>query len=490
MKLEEFRQYKNILESDVEMLSIYPEAERVYRWMEKTGRIDESFWGAIWSWLKRNFSPTARKLHSLAEDYEKELTSEIEAEYGRLKNSKDLESQFRRSFAGRVADDIEDKMLLVAGDDDDYRELARVLVNKKKLRVKKKMLVQFSGRMDPEDVKGLEDEIKRDMDKAESDYERVVMKISRDKREQFKEISQDLHNRIIGTKRKFEELGYTSNEKIERLVRMVIYYQNALEVQQNGSFTVKASRKTLDDYLTFVLDIAKKLERGKVSKDEAILATVKAAEYYMKSEKPQTFDKMSAAVFKRAEDKLKAESESNSSTDSEEDEARERVTTSHTEDIMSRSDVEAAVDDAAEDTGKKTPSADEIVQEIKASVRDYFSQRATSFREEIALKVQHFNGLSTEERKKSVSKLDYELDANNKLSRPTVEDMEVLFKNLVQIAGAIVPYFNIDNGKRSKSFLLALDYMFEIYAVKKDPTGKLLQADIDTILDNMKEKYK
>jgi hypothetical protein len=67
--------------------------------------------------------------------------------------------------------------------------------------------------------------------------------------------------------------------------------------------------------------------------------------------------------------------------------------------------------------------------------------------------------------------------------------MKSLFTDLTKVAGAVVPYFGIEKGKRSKAFYLIINFMFEIFAIKKNTTGTLTSADIDLIAKSINQKY-
>jgi len=496
MKFEEFKKYKKIAESrDPKLLGSYPEAAKIYQWMEDNERIDEGFWGAIWSWLKRNFSPTAMKLHKLADEYEKELTAEIQAEYGKLKNAKDLNSKFRRSFAGRIADDIEDKMELIASDDDDYRELVRTLVNKKKLKVKKKMLVEFSNKMDPEDVEELENDTDSEIRSADAAYNSAIKKISRDKQEIFREATSKLNSKISSDKSKYGALGFTTTEKVQELIKIIIYYQNALADTGKDDFTIKAMEKTLAAFLKFVTEGSKKLEGPKVSKNEATAAIVKATLSLMKAEKPQPIEKLGAQVYKKAEDSVKGKKSASTEKDDEAEPAtvgsvKDEVTTPETTEIITKVEVEKTIRKAEDETEKSEPTTDDVIKEIEDSVKTYFENEKDTFKEELSDKVKAFNKLSDSERMKIAKEYNYFLGSDNKLTLPKDSDMIILFKNLIEVAGMIVPYFNLQKGKRSRAFYLTTSYMFEIYGVRKNIAGEVDPADIAKIVNNIKEKYK
>ena len=176
------------------------------------------------------------------------------------------------------------------------------------------------------------------------------------------------------------------------------------------------------------------------------------------------------------------------SSSSEEDKAKEEVTTDHTTDILKDDEVEKVVHTAAEETDDATE--EEIVKEINDGAKEYYTDNGTLLLDELNKKIEEFNKKDEKDRIKQIGAFEYSLNSKNLLDKADMRDMEVLYKNLIYMAGSIVPYFNLQKGKRTQAFFLTLDYIFEIYAVKKDPTGKLSSSDAEIISSNIKEKYK
>jgi len=502
MKFEEFKKYKTLIESqDTEILQQFPEAEKVYNWMEETGRIDEGFWSAIWGWLKRNLSPTGRKLHNLANEYEKELTEEYRAEYGKIRY-KDLDSRFRSSFAGRMSEDIEDKMTLIAGDDEDYRTLVRALINKKKLKVKKSILQEIAGRVDPDEtdpdgyIRRLGDEFDSDYSKADAEYKKALSKTMTESPDTFKKMTEMMRKKVTGSKA-WVEMGYSSSSKVQAIVQKLIIYQNNLSKLGTVDFTVKAMETTLKNFVKFIEEGARKIKTSSISMEEAKALFAEAVESFLVKDKPVVFEKISSEALKiaksRAEKKnAKTGTSATSSSDSSDDaeaEAEEEVTGPLTPEILEPEDVEKTVKAAAKETGEKTPSSEDIVEEINSSVKNYFKDNRDLFLRELVDKVEKFNKLSDSERSTQKSEFDYQLDKENKLTVPTASNMEGIYKNLLLVAGSIVPYYNLEKGKRSKAFYFAIDFMFEIYAIKKETSGEMNTSDLKKLTNNIKEKY-
>ena len=504
MKFEEFKKYKMMVESqDTELLQQYPEAEKIHAWMEETGRIDEGFWGAIWSWLKRNLSPTARKLNNLADEYEKELEAEMQAEYGKLKNSKDLDAKFRRSFAGRIAEDIDEKMDIVAGDDEDYRELKKNLINKKNLKVKKKLIKELIGRIDPDDLDPETQELYKrtgvELDDATRKVDSSFSKINTQNPETVKQASEALRKRMSGEKI-YIEMGYDSADKVQGIIKKLLVYQNSLATLGAADFTVKAVETTLKNFREFIIAGAKKLESSKLPYKNAILLIVEATEKRLVKDKPVVFSKMQSEVFKEAETKAKEltktstgtpETPSGESTELTEPEkkAEKAATGPLTTTIIEPKEVDDTVKQASTATGSPKASESEIIKELDDAVKTYYKDNEGFFLTEVTRKVEEFNKLSEADRNKQKGQFEYVLNNEKKLDLPNAKIISSLYKNLLQVAGKVVPFYNLEKGKRSKAFYIVLDFMFEIYAIKKTDTGDLSDDNIETLAANIKEKY-
>lgn len=503
MKFEEFKKYKMMVESqDTELLQQYPEAEKIHAWMEETGRIDEGFWGAIWSWLKRNLSPTARKLNNLADDYEKELEAEMQAEYGKLKNSKDLDAKFRRSFAGRIAEDIDEKMDIVAGDDEDYRELKKNLINKKNLKVKRKLIKELIGRIDPDDLDPETQELYTrtgdELDAATKKVDSSFSKINTQNPETVKQASEALRKKISGEKI-YIEMGYDSADKVQGIIKKLLVYQNSLATLGTADFTVKAVETTLKNFREFIISGAKKLESSKLPYKNAILLIVEATEKRLVKDKPVVFSKMQSEVFKEAETKAKELTKTSTGTPETpagspdltdaEKEAEKKATGPLTTTIIEPKEVDDTVKQASTATGSSKATEAEIIKELDDAVNTYYKDNESFFLTEVTTKVEEFNKLPEADRNKQRGQFEYVLNAEKKLDLPTSKIITSLYKNLLQVAGKVVPFYNLEKGKRSKAFYIVLDFMFEIYALKKTDTGDLSDDDIKTLATNIKEKY-
>ena len=193
MRLENFRKYKKLIESGEADMSD-PTTIKVYEWMTAYDLvpINEGLWGAIWGWLKRNFTPTASKIHKLADEFAQELEEEYRAEFEKQSGSKDLASKLRTSYGGRLSQDIEEKMRLAAGDDSDYQELVRTLVTKKTYEVKSRLLDEYQEKLEPEDYADIKSEIGKASEDVEKEYDDLVSKLSSDQKKDTKKISAEL----------------------------------------------------------------------------------------------------------------------------------------------------------------------------------------------------------------------------------------------------------------------------------------------------------
>jgi hypothetical protein len=105
-------------------------------------QLNEGIFSAVVGWFKRNFSPTAYKIKNLAKDYYAWLTNEFTATYKGSDDETSLEKFYKTE---KVSDDLEDKMLKAAGDDESYRKLAEELILEYKIRAKKDFASKILG---------------------------------------------------------------------------------------------------------------------------------------------------------------------------------------------------------------------------------------------------------------------------------------------------------------------------------------------------------
>lgn len=491
MKLEEFKKYKKIVESrSPESIQNFPEAERIHQWMEETGRIDEGFFGSIWSWLKKNFSITGVRLHKLVNEYEKELYAETKAEWSKITDKSDLASRFRAGTYAKLSRDIESRMEILAGDDEDYRELVRTLINKKNLLVKKSLISAFTGVLDPEDVKDITRKNDDDLKKADREEDAAWEKAFAKDKDILVPKIEFLQKKISSNPRMFAEIHVASSVERQDFAKVIVAYAHKLsEVNKSFSFDEKNVYDITKKYISLVKEISKRLEGGDTSYDDVIDIVRSVLDRQLKSSKPEMIDKLKEIIWKEADKKIKDKSSGKEETDDTDTDIEDEVTTDYTDDIIDDEEVKTGVDDATEETGEKDSETDTVVKEIESFVSSYFEDNLTRFTSSLNSKIDDFNNKDDKERKLIMGKFDYDLDTDNKLKKTTSPEVKVLMKNFIEIAGAIVPYYQKKEEAPEVATKTALRFMFEIYAVKKDPAGKLKQNDIDSIVDNIKTQY-
>jgi hypothetical protein len=65
-----------------------------------------------------------------------------------------------------------------------------------------------------------------------------------------------------------------------------------------------------------------------------------------------------------------------------------------------------------------------------------------------------------------------------------------LYSSFIDIAGAIVPYYQRKTEDDAKVCAkTVLDFMFEIYAVKKDASSRIVDSEKTKIVQNIKKRY-
>ena len=482
MKLEEFKKYKKIVESRrPESLQNYEEAVKIQQWMLDSGRIDEGFWGSIWSWLKRNFSVTGARLSNLAEEYEKELIEETRAEYDTLA-APTIASKIRRSNYSKLSRDIEERMNIIAGDDEDYRELARTLINKKDIKVKKLMLSEYGGKMDPSELSSLKSYVDEEETKNEKEYNAAFKKASKETQDLIKD-NVDYLKRKIGDDRKYySQADVDSPEAALVLGKALGLYITILGQRDK---TISLDNKTILSYskmfVEAVIELSKKLESSEVSLEAAIRAVKNALYKGMQQDKPETFDKLKATAFGVAKSSL----EGKTSAEDVESTVKKETTGAATPEVLTKSEVKDAVNTAVDSSGKD-PNASKVVETIKDAVKLMFKTNLSVLVRKVNNTVDKFNSKDENVRERLVGQFDYNADKDDKLAHVDEAGLKTLSEDFINIAGAIVPYF--ETITHDKSFAITSQVIFEIYAAKKDPLGKLHQADIDTILKNIKIK--
>ena len=302
MKFEEFDLYKKIVESGNEaMFEKYPEALKVKAWMEESGRIDEGILSGVWSWIKKNFSIKARKIHSLAEEYAKELLEEGRAEFAKTKEPKDLLAKYRAGNYNRLSRDIEERMDVIAADDEDYRELVRTLVNKKNLEIKKSLIRELKGKYDPSDYKKYgfskyERELDAEILKADVEYNKKLEALTNTKKSQYEKIlryiTQKFGSLKLGDNIK-NEMGLDTLTKQKDFISIVSVYVNELsDMHSSIDFNEKTVYDTIEEIYDVFDDIIK--DHGDKHNHHRIAKIfLRNVEKHLKSDKPQKFDVLS-----------------------------------------------------------------------------------------------------------------------------------------------------------------------------------------------------
>jgi hypothetical protein len=486
MKLEDFKTYQSEIKLSGKILTENVESKKVYEWMEETDRLNEGLLGSIWKWLKRNFSVTSRKLHSLADEYGKELTEELRADYLKTKNPKDLGAKFRAGSYNRLSRDIEERMDIVAGDDEDYRLLAKTLVNKKNLEVKKALLVELAGKFDPEDLDSLEKETGEKLRTATSEYEKSLKPLTGEKKETFEKILKFMERKMAEERALYTAALIRTADERNDFIKLLFQYIDALsEKNKDVALDTKTMLKMAREYLKMVKEISRKIASDKISEEDAVKIVKNILNKFLKETKPQQLSNLTLAVSKEAEKATKS-----SKPTSPDEDPEEVLTTPRTEEIISKSGVEDGVETAAEETGKDNPKPADIIAEVNVFLKNYLDKNLAIFTDRLVRRVEEFNNLNKLVRDVEIDDYDYDLDSQDQLKKPTPQDVKNLYSSFIDIAGAIVPYYQRKTEDDAKICAkTVLDFMFEIYAVKKDASLKILDAEKTKIIKNIKKRY-
>lgn len=499
MKFEEFKKHKKIAESiDSSDLQKFPEISSVYTWLEQNDRIDEGLWQNIWNWLKKNLSPTGRKLYKLADEFERELEAELRAEYGKIKDSKDLASKMRASYAGRVSGDIEERMSIVAGDDDVYRELSRELVNERTLRAKKRVLGNFSSILDDSDRRKLTDEWDDELEKTD----KKIRKLFSSDRDVYEKLSNELNRLIEANKSLFADIIRTLSQK-EYMMKAVIAYTKYLADKEGKEATAKSAFMIAKQYSKLVKEIASRMSGLGKNKEELYAEIRRALNSLLMTEKPSdSIEKMKKEAEKLARKRLEEDERAEDDEEDEDEEAEdeeteisrkdleeEGIVTPDSEAVIGKSGVEDAIDTAKDDTEEKNPTTEDIAEEITNTVDMYFAKNLTFIMGDLNSKVEKFNKLDKDERNRLKSEFNYNLDAEDKLEPAGTEEVKSLVEDFRKLVGEVVPYYDKEVSRVKIARSAVSKFIFEIYAIKKDATKKLTEIDRKKILEAIKEKY-
>jgi hypothetical protein len=479
MKIEDFKRYRMIIESEGSIPN--EDAAKVEAWLRNTGRLDEGVWSSIWSWLKRHFSPTARKLYALADQYEAEYTAELRAEWTK---TKDLASKVRAGSYAKLSRDIEDRMDIIAKDDEDYRMLVKVLINKANLKVKKAMLVEFTGKIDDDDLISSETtKLSREEKEAERKEKEIIDKVSKAKAVKWEPIIDFMRKKIDENRSFYAQIDITTTEEKTEFIKTLCFYVDKLaEKTSSIKFDEKTVYNMSKKYVELVNELYRKLE-DRLSKPKAIKKIKSVLKSLMLQEKPIAFERLKSDVLSTIERELKdgESSDSKSDGDTTPDDLSAEVVTPDTEKVAPVP-VPDMVDVAKDNTGKTKPSPKQVDEEVIEKVKTYFNNSSDHFQEDLITKVKEFNNSDAKQKEILKDKFDYSVDSKGNLPEPTQADTVALLHDFVKIAGKLIPYY-LYNEKNAKFASMAVaEYLFQIYAIKKDVNKRLSDADSDSIL--------
>jgi len=489
MNIDEFNKYKRIVESSSpEMLDGNEEAMKVYTWMEESGRIDEGFFGAIWSWLKRNFSPRARRIYKLADEFGRELKKEMEAEFGRKADSKDMAAQMRSSWAGRISGDIQEKMEIEAGDDDDYRELVRLLVNKKTLEGKKEMLKYLD--------KGLARTIRNEVTADQKANEKGIADLEKKFTVNEKKELEDMRKHLLSEVDKYKTIlsvAFKDNSSLIKFSDAFSSWVLALSKvpRTKIKFDINSVDSNLRDVIRFTETESKRIAGG-YGVNAAITAILNGFIKNFSAPDPMELSKIKSIVSDYAKDQLeKTKTKTDDSPDESGDdteEVKDDLTTSITSKILSDDEVDTAINTAKKSTGESKPTNEDVID----AVNDYLESKVLTanlqhYTDLLNKKIEKFNKSSDADKTSAIKNYSYSLEKGNVLPLASTANVKSLLKNFMQIVGEIVPYYLKKGDDEDRKYLttVVMLFIFEIYAVKKDSAGSIDNAEATKIVQNI-----
>ena len=487
MKLDEFIRYKQEIETSNVSESLDKDALKVYSWMEETGRIDEGILGSVWTWLKRNFSPTSRKLHNLADEFGVEIKKEMQAEFDKREDSKNLAAQMRASWAGKISGDIRDRMDIIASDDDDYRKLVTYLINKKTYAAKREMLKY----LDTVDATEIGRKINKDEKENDIAGRKVMQSLTRDGVKKMNDLIAHLRKEV-DKYRSILGIRFKSNSESEKFIKLVVEYlfRTQAKYPKKVSLDEKGSSAYLKSIVNMIENISNSFKNLANSQEEVIQVTIDELMKIFKEEKRDAFDlptlENNVREFVKAKLQDNEDVEDSHTPKNIKDAVKDDLTTDDTETIIAPDNVDTAIDTAAKKSAGD--DAESIEDEVKSAIDKWFKQNEDYLIDMLNDKIDDFNNLSSDEKKKAIDKFEYDLDNNGTMKKVSTADAEDLFRNFIQLAGAITPYYaNIDDKKRMIKVIA--QFIFEIYAVRKDLDKNMNSNDANTIMEIMKTKY-
>jgi hypothetical protein len=492
MNIDEFNKYKRLLESSSpEMLSGNEDAMRVYAWMEESGRIDEGFFGSIWSWLKRNFSPRARRIYRLADDFGRELKKEMEAEFGRKADSKDMAAQMRSSWAGRISGDIKEKMEIEAGDDDDYRELVRLLINKKTLEGKREMLKYLD--------KGLAKTVRVELDNEQQKNDKALKeqydKFTVNEKKELEDIRKHLTSEVEKYRNTLS-IAFKDSSSLNVFIEAFSSWMLASSKVQKSKvkFDISTVDLILRDIIKFTESESKRIAGG-YGVNTAITAILKGFIKSFTEPNPMELSKIKTTVSEYAKEQLeKTTSKKDDSTEDQDDandedeNVKDDLTTPVTSKIISDDEVDTAIDKAKKSTGESKPTNEDIIEAVNGYLESkVLTANLQYYTDVLNKKIEKFNKLNDADKTAAIKDYSYKLEKGNILPLATTSDVKSLLKNFMQIVGEIVPYYFKRGDEEDRKYLTTsiMLFIFEIYAVKKDVSGSISDAEATKIAQNV-----
>ncbi len=222
MKFNEFKRARKLIIENREEASLLESS--VYDFVnEKYDSLNEGLISSVVGWFKRNFSPTAFKIKSLAKDYYAWLTNEFTATYKGSDDETALEKFYKTE---KVSDDLEDKILKAAGDDESYRQLAEESILEYKIRAKKDFASKILG-----PGNNLNKSLERDLAASTGRVNNIMNDLSKEDTVKFKKNLTDLKS-YIKKQGKWNDkqatalasgiMIFSQNRKIENYVDMPI----------------------------------------------------------------------------------------------------------------------------------------------------------------------------------------------------------------------------------------------------------------------------
>lgn len=474
MNFEEFQKYRFLAEN-LEPNQLTGEALQVRNWMEESGRIDEGFWGAVWGWLKTHFSPKANKITKLGNEFADELEKEIRAEYV---DSKSLTATMRRNYGGGLSSEIREKMLIAAGDDEDYRKLVELIITEKTYGAKKNVLEELSAK-DPEWASSQEGkEITKHIATKHADSVLATSKQYRSLPGANYKSNEAIVNKLqkhFIHERKFREVFKYKDDSEELAKSIAIYLTHASSKGHEISKTKTDAIEIADEFLKIVLDESAKIanELGK-DKHDVIDLVKQCMIDFLKKPNPEQLSKAIPTLKEYVSDADDSENtkDKDEVEDGDENSIEDLVTTDNTDVFLSNDSVKQGIKNAEEKADNDSPK--EVEKVVDRSVEKFYEANIDEYTKKINAKVEEFNKAPDE-------KKNFSLNKEGKLDPVTPEIVAKLGKEFSYIYGKIIPYYKGFYGDRSAKSVIA-DHLFVIYATKKDPDGNLTTEDIDAIV--------